>query len=139
MSEERGRKLLMDLAKVVSEKVAPSGEPILNREGLKMVERIARDLTAPGGMPGIKLWRDAPAKFRLRRDPRNAEITLHWQRDIGAMVMIGEKHGGPKALTRYVFDSELQHWRRMEGEGELYEDLAAALVEYLYPEGRPQE
>jgi hypothetical protein len=139
MSEERGRKLLMDLAKVVSEKVAPSGEPILNREGLKMVERIARDLTAPGGMPGLKLWRDAPSKFRLQRSPRNAEITLHWQRDIGAMVMIGEKHGGPKALTRYVFDGELQHWRRMEGEGELYEDLAAALVEYLYPEGRASE
>ena len=83
MSEERGRKLLMDLAKVVSEKVAPTGEPILNREGLKMVERIARDLTAPGGMPGLKLWRDAPSKFRLQRAPRNAEITLHWQRDIG--------------------------------------------------------
>ena len=128
MSEEGGRKLLMDLAKAINEKVAPSGEPILNREGLKMIERVARDLTAPGGMPGIKLWRDAPAKFRVRRDPRNAEITLHWQRDIGAMVM-----------TRYVFDGELQHWRRMEGEGELYEDLAAALVEYLYPEGRPQE
>jgi hypothetical protein len=137
--EERGRKLLMDLAKAVSEKVAPSGEPILNREGLKMIERMARDLTAPGGMPGIKLWRDAPSKFRLRRDPRNAEITLHWQRDIGAMVMTGEKHGDPKAMTRYVFDAEVQHWRRMEGEGELYEDLAKALVEYLYPEGRTQE
>lgn len=137
--EERGRKLLMDLAKAVSEKVAPSGEPILNREGLKMIERMARDLTAPGGMPGIKLWRDAPGKFRLRREPRNAELTLHWQRDIGAMVMTGEKHGDPKAMMRYVLDPELQHWRRMDGEGELYEDLAKALVEYLYPEGRTSE
>ena len=137
MNEDGGRKLLMDLAKVINEKVAPSGEPILNREGLKMVERIARDLTAPGGMPGLKLWRDAPSKFRLQRSPRNAEITLHWQRDIGAMVMTSEKHGNPLTLVRYVFEKEQNHWRRMEGEGELYEDMVAALVEYLYPEGRP--
>ena len=26
----------------------------------------------------------------------------------------------------------------MEGEGELYEDMVAALVEYLYPEGRSE-
>lgn len=135
--EERGRKLLQDLAKKVQEKVAPSGEPLLNREGLKMVERMARDLTAPGGMPGLKLWRDAPSKFRLQRPPRNAEISLHWQRDIGAMVMTGEKHGEPRTMVRYVFEQEQNRWRRMEGEGELYEDMVAALVEYLYPEGRP--
>lgn len=138
MSEDHGRKLLQDLAKNVKEKVAPSGEPLLNREGLMMIERMARDLTGPGGMPGLKLWRDAPSKFRVQRPPRNAEISLHWQRDIGAMVMTGEKHGNPKTLVRYVFEQagEKPHWRRMEGEGELYEDLTAALVEYLYPEGR---
>jgi len=138
MSEDRGRKLLQDLAKNVQEKVAPTGEPLLHREGLKMVERMARDLTAPGGMPGLRLWRDAPAKFRIQRPPRNAEISLHWQRDIGAMVMTGEKHGNPRQLVRYVFDQEQSHWRRMEGEGELYEDMVAALVEYLYPEGRTE-
>src|SRR5262245_44413613 len=114
MSEERGRKLLQDLAKTVQEKVAPSGEPLLNREGLKMIERMARDLTAPGGMPGIKLWRDAPSKFRLQRPPRNAEITVHWQREIGAIEMTGEKHGNPRSLVRYVFDQEPKIWRRME-------------------------
>jgi len=138
MSEERGRKLLQDLAQTVKEKVAPSGEPLLNREGLKMIERMARDLTGPGGMPGMKLWRDSPSKFRLQRPPRNAEISLHWQRDIGAMVMTGEKHGGPRALVRYVLDQEQNIWRRMEGEGELYEDMVASLVEYLYPEGRSE-
>ncbi|MFO0756529.1 MAG: hypothetical protein U0359_08570 [Byssovorax sp.] len=138
MSEERGRKLLLDLAKDIQEKVSPSGEPLLNREGLKMVERLARDLTGPGGMPGLKLWRDAPAKFRLQRSPRNAEISVHWQRDIGAMVMTGEKHGNPKQITRYIYEAAEERWRRMEGEGELYEDLAAALVEYLYPEGRKE-
>ena len=138
MADERGRKLLQDLAKNVQEKVSPTGEPLLNREALKTVERLARDLTGPGGMPGLKLWRDAPGKFRLQRSPRNAEITLHWQRDIGAMVMTGEKHGNPKQLVRYVFDQALEHWRRMEGEGELYEDMVAALVEYLYPEGRAE-
>lgn len=138
MSEDRGRKLLQDLAKTVQEKVSPTGEALINREGLKMVERMARDLTGPGGMPGIKLWRDSPSKFRLQRPNRNAEISIHWQRDIGAMVMTGEKHGNPRSLVRYVFDQEQSHWRRMEGEGELYEDLVAALVEYLYPEGRAE-
>ena len=88
-------------------------------------------------MPGLKLWRDSPTRFRLTRAPRNAEILLEWQRDIGAMVLAGEKFGDPKVLTRYVWDQEQGHFRRMEGEGRrLYEDVVAALVEYLYPEGR---
>lgn len=138
MSQENGRKLLSDLASAVREKVSPTGEPLIHREGLKMVERLARDLTAPGGMPGLRLTRDSPTKFRLGRPPRNAEITLEWQRDIGAMVLTGEKFGEPKQLTRFVFDQEEQHFRRMEGVGELYEDMVAALVEYLYPEGRKE-
>lgn len=138
MSHENGRKLLQDLASAVREKVSPTGEPLVNREGLKMVERLARDLTAPGSMPGLRLWRDAPTKFRLERPPRNAVIAVEWQRDIGAMVMTGEKFGEPKQLTRYVFDQEMQHFRRLEDGGELYEDLVAALVEFLYPEGRKE-
>jgi hypothetical protein len=136
MSHENGRKLLQSLANTVREKVSPAGEPLVNKEGLKMVERLARDLAAPDGMPGLRLYRDAPSKFRLQRPPRNAELTLEWQRDIGAMVLTGEKFGEPKRLVRYVFDQEEQHFRRFEGGGELYEDLVAALVEFLYPEGR---
>jgi hypothetical protein len=136
MGNENGRKLLQDLAGVVRDKVSPTGEPLLNREGIKMVERLSRDLTAPDGVPGLKLWRDTPTRFRLTRPPRNAEILVEWQRDIGAMVLAGEKFGEPKRLVRYVFEAEAGHFRRLEGEGELYEDLVAALVEYLYPEGR---
>ena len=138
MSHERGKKLLDELTATVKEKVSPTGEQLVNREGIKMVERLARDLTGASALPGLKLWRDTPTKFRLTRTNRNAEITLEWQRDIGAMVLIGEQHGNPRNLTRYVFDQEAQHFRRMEGEGELYEDLVAALAEYLYPEGRKQ-
>jgi len=138
MSNDNGRKLLQSLASTVRERVTPAGEPLVNKEGLKMVERLARDLAAPDGMPGLRLYRDAPSKLRLQRPPRNAELTLEWQRDIGAMVLTGEKFGEPKKLVRYVFDQEEQHFRRFEGGGELYEDLVAALVEYLYPEGRPQ-
>ncbi len=139
MSNENERKLLADLAATVREKVSPTGEALVNREGIKMVERLARNLTAPGGMPGLKLWRDTPTKFRLQRPNRNAEIMVEWQRDIGAMVMTGEKFGESKRLTRYVFDQEQSHFRRMEGEGELYEDMVEALVEYLYPEGRREQ
>ncbi|APR80610.1 Hypothetical protein A7982_05957 [Minicystis rosea] len=136
MSHENGRKLLQDLASTVREKVSPTGEQLVNREGLKMVERLARDLAAPDGMPGLKLARDTHTKLRLERPPRNATIIIEWQRDIGAMVMTGEKFGDSKQMTRYVFDQEEQHFRRLEGGGELYEDLVTALVEYLYPEGR---
>lgn len=116
MSDE-GRKRLKDLAQKVREreKVTDEGR---HKRGLLIVELLARDLTGEDGMPGLKLWRDAPSKFRLERAKCNAEIAFEWQRDIGA-----------------VNDEATDAWRRMEGEGgELYADLEAALVEYLYPE-----
>ncbi|MCC6552912.1 MAG: hypothetical protein IT372_07815 [Polyangiaceae bacterium] len=137
MSEDEGRKKLQDLARSLQEKVAPTGEPLLNRRALKTVERLARELTGEAAMPGLNVWRDAAGKFRLQRPRRNAEITVEWQRDIGAMVLMAEKHGEPRKLTRYVYDEAADHFRRMEGEGELHADLADALVEYLYPEARP--
>src|SRR5262245_24989347 len=136
-SDERGKKLLQDLAKVVQDKVSNAGEPIANVRGLKMIEKLARELGGPGAMPGLKLYRDTPAKFRLQRPPRNAEVSLEWQRDIGVILMTGDKHGGKKNMVRYVFDEGGDHWRRLEEVGDLWEDLIEALVEYLYPEGRP--
>ncbi|WP_437632240.1 hypothetical protein [Sorangium sp. So ce854] len=136
MSEERGRQKLQALSKTLQEKITPSGDALLNRQGLKMIERLARDLTGENAMPGLRVWRDSAGKFRLQRPPRNAEIAVEWQRDIGAMVMTAEKHGQPRTMVRYVYDEAADHFRRMEGEGELYEDLADALVEHLYPEGR---
>jgi hypothetical protein len=138
MAYEQGRKLLQDLAGAVREKVSATGDALVNREGLKIVERLARDLTAPGGIPGLRLWRDAPTKFRLQRPPRNAEIGVEWQKDIGALVMTAEKFGEARSMQRYVFDTQLDAFRRMEGEGEPYEDLVGWLVEYLYPEGRKE-
>jgi hypothetical protein len=138
MPNDQGKKLLQDLANTVREKVSPTGDVLINREGIKMVERLARDLTAPGGMPGLKLYRDTPTKFRLQRPMRNAEITVEWQKDIGCMVMSGEKFGEPKQTHRFVYDQHEDHFRRFEGGGDLYEDLVAALVEYLYPEGRKE-
>jgi hypothetical protein len=72
----------------------------------------------------------------VQRSPRNAEITVEWQRDIAALALTAEKHGEPKTLTRYVWDEATKVWRRLEGGGEIYDDLTAALVTYLYPEGR---
>jgi hypothetical protein len=135
-SEDRGKKLLQDLAKTVQDKLAPSGEPIANRRGLKMIEKLARELTGPNAMPGLKLYRDTPGKFRLGRPPKNAEISVEWQRDIGAIVMTGEKHAGARKTVRYVYDEGTDVWRRLEEVGDLWEDVVEALVEYLYPEGR---
>jgi hypothetical protein len=133
MSDE-GRKRLKDLANKIREreKVTDEGR---HKRGLLIVELLARDLTGEDGMPGLKLWRDATSKFRLERAKRNAEIMFEWQRDIGAAVMTCQKHGEPKKITRYIHDEAADTWRRMEGDGgELYADLEAALVEYLYPE-----
>jgi hypothetical protein len=72
----------------------------------------------------------------LQRSPRNAEITVEWEREIGAVALTKEKHGEPKILVRYVWDESEKKWRRLEGGGEIWDDLSSALVEVLYPEAR---
>jgi hypothetical protein len=135
MSED-GKKRLKDLAKQVRDKGATTGAPLLDQQGLDLVEELAKELTGPDGMPGLKLYRDSPAKFRLARSQRNAEITVSWERDIGALGLTCEKHGEPKTFVRYVWDDGEKKWRKLDGGGEIYEDVTAALVEYLYPEAR---
>jgi|GEM_PF-1730759 len=136
MSDD-GRKRLKDLAKQVREKVSQTGAPVLNQRGLDLVEELSKELVGPDGMPGLKLYRDAPGKFRLQRALRNAEITVEWQRDIGALALTCEKHGEPRTMVRYVWDEAASKWRRLDGGGEIYEDVTAALVEYMYPEAKP--
>src|SRR4051812_38961168 len=103
MSDENaGRKRLFDLAKKVKEKVTQAGDPLLNKKGLLLIEMMARDLTGENAMPGLKLYRDAPSKFRLQRPTRNAEITLEWQREILAAALTCQKHGEPSTMVRYV-------------------------------------
>ncbi len=135
MSDE-GKKRLKDLAKQVRDKVTTQGAPVLNQRGLDLVDELARELGGPDAMPGLKVWRDAPHKFRHARAPRNAEIGVEWERDIGALAVSAEKHGSPRTLTRYVWDEGQKKWRKLDGGGEIWEDLAALLVEMLYPEAK---
>lgn len=135
MSEE-GRNRLKELAAQVREKVSPSGAALLHRKGLLAVELLARDLSGSEGFPGIRLLRDAPSRFRLQRPMRNAELVVEWQREVGALSIGAEKHGEPRKLLRYVYEEERDAWRRMDGEQELYDDVAELMLEYLYPEGR---
>ena len=136
MSED-AKKRLKDLAKQVRERVTPTGIGALHQRGLDLVEEIAKELGAPDGMPGLKVLRDGAHKLRLQRPGRNAEIAVEWQRDIGAVAVTCEKHGDPRTLVRYVWDEGQGKWRRLDGGGEIWDDLTANLVEYLYPEGRP--
>ena len=131
-----GKKLLKDLAAKVREKTDTSGEQLLDQRGLKEIEDLAKELTGPDAMPGLKLWRDTPAKFRLQRERKNAEITLEWQRNIGALVMTGVSMGKVSFTHRYLSPDAAAGWRRMDGLGEVYEDLSKALVDLLYPEAR---
>ncbi len=135
MSDD-GKKRLKDLAREVREKVTPQGAPLLQQRGLALVDELATELGGPDGMPGIRVTRDSAMRFRLARPQRNAEITVEWQRDIAALSVTCEKHGEPKTLVRYVWDEPQSKWRRLDGGGEIWEDLAAALVEVLYPEAK---
>ena len=133
MSED-GKKRLRDLAQQVRAKVATTGAPLLNQRGLDLIEDLAKELMSPDGMPGLKLHRDSAAKLRLARANRNAEISVEWERDIGALGLACEKHGEPRTFVRYVWDDGDQKWRKLDGGGEIYEDVSIALATYLYPE-----
>ena len=135
MSED-AKKRLKDLAKQVREKVAATGHAVLHQKGLALVEEIAKELASPDGMPGLRILRDGPPKLRLQRPHRNAEIAIEWHRDIGALSMTSEKHGEPRRMVRYVFDEPQGKWRRLEGGGDVWDDLTASLVEILYPEAK---
>jgi hypothetical protein len=136
MSED-GKQRLKDLAKQAREKVAKTGAPVLYQRGLDIVEELAKELTGPDGMPGLKLHRDSPAKFRVQRANRDAELTIEWDRDIGAVGLTCQKHGEPKTFVRYVWDQGDSKWRKLDGGGEIFDDVATALVDFLYPEMKP--
>jgi hypothetical protein len=135
MSEE-AKKRLKDLAKQVRDKVNTHGASVLHQRGIDLVDEIAKELASPDGIPGLRVWRDGPTKMRLTRPNRNAEITVEWERDVQAIAMTLEKHGEPKTFVRYVWDEAKKHWRKLDGGGELWDDLTSGLVEYLYPEGK---
>jgi hypothetical protein len=135
MSDE-GRKKLAGLAAHIREKNAPGGGPPLDKRGLDLVEDLAKTLTGPEGMPGLRLHRESGSKFRLERPPRNADMWIEWQRPIGALVVVTQKFGNPRTTTRYVWDEALGHFRSMEDRTELYEDITRRLVDVLYPEAR---
>jgi hypothetical protein len=136
---ENGRKRLQDLANTVRAKAAASGDNVLHKKGLLQIELLARDLQAPDGMPGLRLTREAPSKFKLARAQRNATITLEWQRDIGCIVMTCEKIDAAKVARRYVYDEPKDIWRNMDNDNELYDELIDELTEYLYPEAAKKE
>ena len=136
MSEE-GKKRLKDLASRVREKLDTSGEAHLHARGLALIEEMAKELTGPDALPGLRLFRDGPNKIKLQRERKNAEIVFEWERPIGAAVMTCVQLGQVKRTERYVWDEATQAWRRMSGApGEPFSDIGDALAEGLYPEGR---
>jgi hypothetical protein len=132
---EQGKQKIKDLAAAVRAKVQQSDEA-RHKKGLLLVEMMARELAAPDGLPELKVARDAPSKLRLTRPKRTGEIALEWQREIGAAVLTSERQGEPKRMWRYIHDETGDVWRRMEGEGEIWDDVADTLAEVLYPDGK---
>ena len=92
-------------------------------------------------MTGVPALRQAVAdKIALTTGHRydaDAEITVEWERDIGAIGLTCQKHGEPRTFVRYVWDQGESKWRKLDGGGEIYEDVTSALVDFLYPEMKP--
>jgi len=134
MSED-GKKRLRDLAQQAREKVTNTGAPVNNARGIELVDELAKELGSPEGMPGLKVYRDNKEKFRLQRSPKPGEIVVEWQRDIQVLAVICEKQGQPKSMVRYVYDESAPlKWRRLDGGGDVWEDITTALIDTLYPE-----
>jgi hypothetical protein len=133
---ERGKKLLADLATKVRKEMAPNGEPILHARGQKAIAELAADLSGNDGPPGLRVFRDAVDRFRLQRPGRDAQVSIGWQRPIGAIVMITEHGDKRDPEVRYLYADADDEWRRMDGDGELYADVAKSLSELMYPESK---
>lgn len=133
---ERGKELLSAFSAKVKKEVLPSGEPILHALGQKAVADLAQDLGGADGPPGLRVLRDAGDRFRLQRPNKNAEITVEWVRPIGAIVVKNDKAGRLAPERRYTHRAADDAWHRMEGEGELYEDIMGFLAETMYPEAK---
>jgi hypothetical protein len=133
---ERGKQLLSAFSAKVKKEVAPSGEPVIHARGQKAVAELAADLSGPDAPPGLKVFRDAIDRFRVQRQAKNAEIRVEWQRPIQCIVVALEKAGRTLPEVKYVHRDGDDSWHRMEGEGELYEDVMGLLAEAMYPEAR---
>jgi hypothetical protein len=131
---DEGKKALRAVASAVRARTAPSGEIMLHARGIKTIGDLASELAGPEAAPGLVVFRDGDTKLKLRRRSRNAEIVVEWVRAIGAIELTGSRLEEKPSQVRYVFDEALGHWRPMTGAGELWADLAAALVMYLFPE-----
>ncbi len=133
---ERGKELLSAFSAKVKKEVLPSGEHILHARGQKAVAELAADLGGSDGPPGLRVFRDAVDRFRLQRPNKNAEVTVEWNRPVGAILVKSDKAGRTAAEIRYTHRDADDAWHRMEGEGELYEDIMALLADTMYPEAK---
>jgi hypothetical protein len=133
---DAGKKLLKDLAAKVREKTTSTGEPLVHARALVVIDELQKELGGPEGMPGLHVFREGTAKFRLQREKKNGEVVVEWQRPIGAIVVTATVLGSTKSTREYVWDEPQQKWRTLDGLGELWEDVSKALVDVLYPEGK---
>jgi hypothetical protein len=136
MADNENRNRLKDLARGVREQAKVDVRLQLDLRGMAMLEQIVGDLTGPEGMPGLYVHRDAASKVRLRRQGKAGQITVEWDRAIGALEVTYEKFNARPRKVRYLLSEAEGAWRSMEAQGELYEELTEGLKEILYPEAK---
>lgn len=131
-----GKKRLEELAKKARQNVAPSGVSPDHLRGLALLDELEREFKGTLAMPGLSVKRD-PDRIVLTRAPRNADVTLFWDKAIHALDVRTMRHGEPAKHRRCVFDPALGHFRTMDDERlELYALLTDCIAFALYPEAR---
>lgn len=131
-----GRKRLEELAKKARANLAPTGVSPDQLRGLALLDELERDLKGPLAMPGLSVRRDGD-RIVLTRAPRNAEVSMTWDRAIHALEVRATRHGEPAKMRRCIFDGAAGHFRTMDDpQEELYALLTDCMAFALYPEAK---
>jgi hypothetical protein len=136
MPSDDGRKLLRDLASKVRTQTDTSGNARVEQLGADTIEQLIAEVTGADGMPGLNAFRDRPDRIRLRRQGRPGQIILELDRPTVSIVVTFEKFNARTRQVRYIHDDGADSWHPLDGGGELWTDIAAGLVDCLYPEGK---
>lgn len=129
---------LADFVRAAREQLGPEPDRT-TPAATKTMAAVIRDLK---GLPEVSVKREG-FKLKLGRRGKVASITLEYQEKIRAMELgyVSFPDADPTAvkLRRYTCtpDGELGVWERLDGAGELIDDIKEALT-VLYPELGPR-
>jgi hypothetical protein len=131
--EEAGAALFRDFASEVRAGLEGVEDREVRERGKKLIVKLVDQLGGPNGIPGLRIERETDTRIRLERMPKDAEITIAWESETGA-VSVAKRKGTTSSVARYAWSRHEQRWARVDASGSLYPELHAAIKDCLYPE-----